>query len=58
MRKVGNGAAEEDWRWDLNPGAAAMWGYLGLCSFGKSWDHEVLGFTLFATWIRKQRDFV
>ena len=21
---VGNGVAEEDWHWDLNPGAAAM----------------------------------
>ena len=21
---VGNGAAEKDWRWDLNPGAAAI----------------------------------
>ena len=24
MGGVGNGAAEEDWRWDLNPGAAAI----------------------------------
>ena len=23
---MGNGAAEEDWRWDLNPGTAAMLG--------------------------------
>ena len=23
---MGNGAAEEDWRWDLNPGVAAMQG--------------------------------
>ena len=22
---AGNGAAQEDWRWDLNPGAAAIW---------------------------------
>ena len=29
---VGNGAAEEDWRWDLNPGAAAAMP----CLF---WDH-------------------
>ena len=27
-----NGAAEEDWRWDLNSGKAAIW-----CLF---WDHE------------------
>ena len=25
MGGVGNGAAEEDWRWDLNPGPAAIW---------------------------------
>ena len=25
---VGNGAAEEDWHWDLNPGMAAIWGLL------------------------------
>ena len=24
MGRVGNGAAEEDWHWDLNPGVAAM----------------------------------
>ena len=24
MGGVGNGAAEEDWRWDLNPGTAAI----------------------------------
>ena len=30
MGGVGNGAAEEDWRWDLNPGAAAAM----LCLFG------------------------
>ena len=32
MGGVGNGAAEEDWRWDLNPGMAAM----------PSWDHVAL----------------
>ena len=26
---VRNGAAEEDWHWDLNPGAAAMLGLFG-----------------------------
>ena len=44
MEGVRDGAAEEDWRWDLNPGVAAMLG-LGPCSFG------VL---LFATCLRKQ----
>ena len=24
MGRVGNGAAEEDWCWDLNPGTAAI----------------------------------
>ena len=50
---VGNGAAEEDWHWDLNPGVAAIpkrtmqlwWSRLGLCSFG------VLPF---AMWFRQQ----
>ena len=26
---VGNGAAEEDWHWDLNTGTAAILGFLG-----------------------------
>ena len=43
MGGVGNGAAEEDWCQDLNPGMAAMlglfgitqlWWKLGPCSFG------------------------
>ena len=29
MGGVGNGVAEEDWRWDLNPGAASMGGSFG-----------------------------
>ena len=52
MEGVRDGAAEEDWRWDLNPGTAAM----------KGWDHVSLvrvrttklwGIP-FATWFRKQ----
>ena len=46
--------AEEDWCWDLNPGMAAIWGFLGPRSFGKSWDHAALGCALFAAWLRKQ----
>ena len=49
---VGNGAAEEDWHWDLNPGAAAipekitqLWQRLGPRGFG------VLPF---AMWLRQQ----
>ena len=51
MGGVGNGAAEEDGCWDLNPGLAAMEGgdhaalVTGPCGFG------VLPF---ATWLRKQ----
>ena len=52
--RVGNGAAEEDWHWNLNPGMAAIWGFLGPRSFGKSWDHAALGCALFAAWLRKQ----
>ena len=29
MGGVGNGAAEEDWRWDLNPGMAAIGSLFG-----------------------------
>ena len=50
---VGNGATEEDWHWDLNPGAAAI---------VDGWDHTTLvrvkttgfGVLPFATWLRKQ----
>ena len=36
---VGNGAAEEDWHWGLNPGMAAI-PEGGSCSFGRvGWDH-------------------
>ena len=27
--------AEEDWCWDLNPGAAAMWGLFGTMRLGQ-----------------------
>ena len=32
---VGNGAAEEDWCWDLNPGVAAMQGLFGTVWLGQ-----------------------
>ena len=54
MGKVGNGAAEEDWCWDLNSGAAALRGFLESHSFGESGDHAALGCSLFAMWLRKQ----
>ena len=36
MGRVRNGAAEEDWRWDLNPGTAAMLGgdHVALAEWG------------------------
>ena len=53
MEGVRNGAAEEDWHWDLNPGAAAI---------VDGWDHTTLarvkttgfGVLPFATWLRQQ----
>ena len=33
--EVGNGGAEEDWCWDLNPGVAAMWGLFGTMWLGQ-----------------------
>ena len=56
MGEVGNGAAEEDWRWDLNPGVAAMprWGPHGL---GKCQDHEALGCSLLPHGLGSRRDF-
>ena len=32
---VGNGEAEEDWRWDLNPGVAAVQGLFGASQLGQ-----------------------
>ena len=32
---VGNGEAEEDWHWDLNPGAAAMRQLFGTTRLGQ-----------------------
>ena len=64
MGGVGNGAAEEDWRWDLNPGAAAIprresqgFGEEGGERTTRLWQElgprgfEVLPF---AIWLRKQ----
>ena len=39
MGEVGNGAAEEDWCWDLNSGAAALRGFLGPHGFGLTGDY-------------------
>ena len=51
MGGVGDGAAEEDWRWDLNPGLAAMLEGTTQLLAGKG---EQLGFGApFATQLRK-----
>ena len=42
MGGVGNGAAEEDWHWDLNLGAAAIEGENHEVLRGKEEDHTVL----------------
>ena len=47
MGGVGNGAAEEDWHWDLNPGMAAMPGQ----------DHAALGCSLLPYGLGSRRDF-
>ena len=56
MGGVRNGAAEEDWHGDLNPGAASMQAFGGPCGFGKSWDCS-FRMLPFATWLRKQERF-
>ena len=57
---VGNGAAEEDWHWDLNPGVAAMpredtwlW-WSGDPSAWAESGPRGFGLLLFATGLRKQ----
>ena len=47
MGRVRNGAAEEDWLWDLNPGAAAMPGE----------DHAALECSLLPRGLGSRRDF-
>ena len=57
-------AAEEDWHWDLNPGAAAIpaedhaalaeW---GPCGFDESQDHIALGCSLLPRGLGTRRDF-
>ena len=64
---VGNGAAEEDWRWDLNPGTAAIPGedHIALAEKGedhialaeKGEDHTALGCSLLPRGLGSKRDF-
>ena len=49
MGGVGNGAAEENWLWDLNSGLAAMQGFLG--------DRAALGYSLLPRELGCRRDF-
>ena len=44
---VGNGAAEEDWCWDWNPGMASML---------DGWDHVTLGCSLLPCGLGSRRD--
>ena len=58
MGGVGNGVAEEDLHWDLNPGVAAM----QVLTHGFGSKHAVLGGphglgALFTTLLRKQERF-
>ena len=55
MGGVGNGAAEEDWRWDLNPGTEAMQGG-GPRGLGESQDHMALGCSLLPHGLGSRRD--
>ena len=49
---AGNGAAEEDWRWDLNPGAVAIWHlFSGTHSFSRELGPSSLEVLPFATWM-------
>ena len=51
---VGNGAAEEDCHWDLNPGVAAIWCFFGTPWLGRELGPRGFGVLPFATWLRKQ----
>ena len=64
MGGVRNGAAEEDWCWDLNPGEAAMPGEghealaeRGPCCLGKREDHISLGCSFLPRTLGSRRDF-
>ena len=56
MGGVRNGAAEEDWYWDLNPGVAAMLFFLRPRGFGESQDHTALGCSLLPHDLGSRRD--
>ena len=47
MGGVGNGAAEEDWCWDYNPGVATMLG---------GWNHVALRCSLLPSGLGSKRD--
>ena len=56
MGGVGNGAAEEDWCWDLNLGLAALQSFGGPWGFGESWDLAALGCSLLPHGLGSRRD--
>ena len=45
MGGVGNGAAEEHWCWDLNPGMAAVRCLFGPCGLGKEEPQTSISFS-------------
>ena len=56
MGRVGNGAAEEDWCWDLNPGVAAIQTE-DHAVLEEEEDHVVLGCSLLPHGLGSRRDF-
>ena len=45
MGGLGNGVAEEVWRWGLNPGVAAMWGLFGAMHLGREEPGTCISFS-------------
>ena len=57
MGGVGNGAAEEDWCWDFNPGKAVILGLFGALQLDESWNCAALGCALLPRGLGIRRDF-
>ena len=58
MGGVRNGAAEEDWHWDLNQGVAAIEGEDHAVLEERKEDHVVLGYSLLPCDLGSRSDFV
>ena len=57
MGGVGNGAAEEDWHWDLNQGVAAIEGEDHAVLEERKEDRVALGYSLLPHGLGSRRDF-